>query len=110
MTKEEYLKMYKEDKLAELCERFEKDMNCYHDKLILCQDTTYIAQKKADEFSSYWENVDKLFEKLKSIPAEDFIKLYYRMQDTMNNHGRYENTFIPKPSNWSDVITTISSR
>ena len=25
MTKEEYLKMYKEDKLAELCERLEED-------------------------------------------------------------------------------------
>ena len=37
MTKEEYLRMYKEDKLAELCERFEKDMNCYHDKLMSCQ-------------------------------------------------------------------------
>lgn len=110
MTKEEYLKMYKEDKLAELCERFEKDMNCYHDKLMLCQDDMYIAQKKVDELSSYWEKVDKLFEKLKSIPAEDFIKLYYRMQDMINNHKRYENTSIPMLSNWGDVNTAISSR
>ena len=85
MTKEEYLKMYKEDKLAEICERLEKDMNYYYKELMSCRDDAYKAQKKADELSSYWENVDKLFEKLKSIPAEDFIKLYYRMQDTMNN-------------------------
>ena len=110
MTKEEYLKMYKEEKLAELCERFEKDMNYYHDKFIACQDDVYKAQKKADELSSCWKNVDKLFEKLKSIPAGDFIKLYYRMQDMMNNHGRYENTSIQTPSNWGHVITSISNR
>lgn len=110
MTKEEYLNMYKEDKLAEICERFEKDMNRYHDELMQCRDDMYIAQKEAYELSSYWENVDKLFEKLKSIPAEDFISLYYRMQDTMNNHGRYDNISIPKTCNWNDGLTSISSR
>lgn len=110
MTKEEYLKMYKEDRLAEICEQLEKDMNYYHKELMSCRDDAYKAQKKADELSSYWENVDKLFEKLKSIPAEDFISLYYRMQDTMNNHGRYDNISIPKTCNWNDGPTSISSR
>lgn len=50
MTKEEYLRMYKEDKLAELCEMFEKDMNCYHDKLMSCQNDAYIARKKQLSF------------------------------------------------------------
>ena len=109
MTKEEYLKMYKEDKLAEICERFEKDMNCYHDQFTLCRDNMYKAQKNADEFSSYWKNVDRLFEKLKSIPAEDFIKLYYRMQDMINNHIRYENISTSKQSNLDKVITTITN-
>lgn len=110
MTKEEYLKMYKEDKLAEICERLEKDMNYYHKELMSCRDDAYKAQKKADELSSYWENVDKLFEKLKSFPAKDFIKLYYMMQGMMNNHERYDNTCIPKPNNWDKITTTISSR
>ena len=101
MTKEEYLRMYKEDKLAELCERFEKDMNCYHDKLMSCQNDAYIARKKADELSSYWENEDKLFEKLKSIPAKDFIKLYYKMKELIEN-----NTVDKNSNNWR--VATIN--
>ena len=88
MTKEEYLRIYKEYKLAEICERFEKDMNRYHDELMQCRDDMYIAQKKADEFSSYWENVDKLFKKLKSLPAEEFIELYSKMKNLIESpHG-----------------------
>ena len=102
MTKEEYLRMYKEDKLAELCERFEKDMNCYHDKLMSCQNDAYIARKKADELSSYWENEDKLFEKLKSISAKDFIKLYYKMKELIEN-----NTVDKNCNNWS--VATINT-
>ena len=102
MTKEEYLRMYKEDKLAELCERFEKDMNCYHDKLMSCQNDAYIARKKADELSSYWENEDKLFEKLKSIPAKDFIKLYYKMKELIEN-----NTVNKNFNNWR--VATINT-
>lgn len=85
MVKEEYLKMYKEDKLAEICERFEKDMNRYHDELMQCRDDMYTAQKKADELSSYWENVDKLFKKLKSLPAEEFIELYSKMKNLIES-------------------------
>ena len=110
MTKEEYLNMYKEDKLAEICAQLEEERDYYHDEMNEYKSDAQVAQKKAYELSSYWENVDKLFEKLKSIPAEDFISLYYRMQDTMNNHGRYDNISIPKTYNWNDGLTSISSR
>lgn len=111
MTKEEYLKMYKEDKLAEICERLEKDMNCYHDKLMLCQDDVYKTQKKANELSSYWESVDKLFDKLKTIPAKDFIGLYYRMKEVIENKATNKNTtYIPDPNNWGSITTAISDR
>lgn len=85
MTKEEYLKMYKEDKLAELCEQFEKDMNRYHDELIQYQNDIYKIQKKMETLSSYWESMDNLFEKIETLPAKDFIKLYYRMQDLIQD-------------------------
>ena len=29
--------------------------------------------------------MDKLFEKIETLPAKDFIKLYYRMQDLMQD-------------------------
>lgn len=31
MTKEEYLNMYKEDKLAEICTQLEEERDYYHD-------------------------------------------------------------------------------
>lgn len=110
MTKEEYLNIYKEDSLAEICAQLEEERDYYHDEMNAYKSDAQSAQKKVTELSSYWESVDKLFEKLKSFPAKDFIKLYYMMQGMMNNHERYENISIPKPSNWDNVITTISSR
>lgn len=110
MTKEEYLNMYKEDKLAEICAQLEEERDYYHDEMNAYKSDAQAAQKKADDFSSYWQSVDKLFEKLKSFPAKDFIKLYYMMQGMMNNHERYDNTCIPKPNNWDKITTTISSR
>ena len=42
-----------------------------------------------------WNDIENVFEKLQSIPAKDFIKLYYRMQAMINNHVRNINTCIP---------------
>ena len=108
MTKEEYLNMYKEVKLAEICEHLEK----YRDDLL--EQMTELGKRirelnKKCEDLDIWEDTEKVFAKLKSIPAEDFIKLYYWMQDMINNHKRYENTVIPKLNN-SDNITLITNR
>ena len=107
MTKEEYLKAYKEDKLAEICERFEKDMNYYNDQLIQCQNDKYKAQKKAEDLSAYWENVDKLFKKLKSLPAEEFIELYSRMKKLIEYpyFTKTETAYLSRYSN--DSIATL---
>ena len=110
MTKEEYLNMYKEDKLAEICAQLEEERDYYHDEMNAYKSDAQAAQKKADDFSSYWESVDRLFEKLRSIPVKDFIKLYYMMQGMMNNQERYDNTCIPNPNNWDKITTVISSR
>ena len=109
MTKEEYLKLYKEDKLAEICEHLEK----YRDDLL--EQMKELGKRFRElnnkcEDLDVWEDAEKVFTKLKSIPAEDFIKLYYQMQDMVNNHRRYENVSIPKPNNYDNVITSISSR
>lgn len=111
MTKEEYLKMYKEDKLAELCEQFEEERDYYHNEMLAYKSDAQSAQKRADEFSSYWKSVDKLFDKLKSIPAKDFIKLYYQMKEVIEDKTTNKNTtYIPDPNNWGSITTTISGR
>lgn len=80
MTKEEYLNIYKEDSLAEICAQLEEERDYYHDEMNAYKSDAQAAQKKAEDLSTYWENVDKLFKKLKSLPAEEFIELYSRMK------------------------------
>ena len=92
MTKEEYLSMYKEGKLAEICAQLEEDMNRYHDELIQCRDKAYISKKEADDLASYWKCVEKLFEKLQTLPAKDFIELYYKMKELIENNTVYKAT------------------
>ena len=85
MTKEEYLNMYKEDKLAEICAQLEEERDYYHDEMNAYKSDAQSTQKRVDELSSYWKSVDKLSEKIETLPAKDFIKLYYRMQDLMHD-------------------------
>lgn len=109
MTKEEYLNMYKEDKLAEICAKFEDEMNRYHDNWIQCKDDTYKAQKKADEYEAIWSDSEQLFNKITRLPAKDFIELYYRMQGMINNKDkRYDNVRIPDSGNWGCITSTLT--
>lgn len=111
MTKEEYLNMYKEDKLAEICAQLEEERDYYHDEMNAYKSDAQSAQKRADEFSSYWKSVDKLFDKLKTIPAKDFIELYYQMKEVIENKTTNNNTtYIPDPNNWGSITTAISGR
>ena len=111
MTKEEYLNMYKEDKLAEICVQLEEERDYYHNEMNAYKSDAQSAQKKVTELSSYWEDNDKLLEKLKSIPAKDFIKLYYQMKEVIENKATNKNTtYIPDPNNWGSITTSISGR
>lgn len=105
MTKEEYLNMYKEDKLAEICAQLEEERNYYRDEMNAYKSDAQVAQKKADDFSSYWENIDRLFGKLETLPAKDFIKLYYKMQDLMQDDIKS----IPIRQNADYVHSTITA-
>ena len=100
MTKEEYLNMYKEDKLAEICAQLEEERDYYHDEMNAYKSDAQSAQKRVDELSSYWESTDRLFGKLKSIPAKDFIELYYQMKEVIENKATNKNTtYISDPNN-----------
>lgn len=98
MTKEEYLNMYKEDKLAEICAQLEEENKCYKDKM-------NDAEKQCDELSSYWASVNKLFDKLRTLPAKDFIELYYMMDKTMKNQSLIRTVIETPPS---DTFRTVS--
>ena len=88
MTKEEYLNTYKEDKLAEMCSQFDEEISMLHEHLR--QLSTYVGglNKKCDQLD-VWNNIGRLFDKMKTLPAKDFIKLYYMMQDMMQNKNQF---------------------
>ena len=100
MTKEEYLNMYKEDKLAEICAQLEEENDNLTYSWEECRKNFMNANQKAIEFSEVWDDVDNLFEKIKKIPAQDFIKLYYQMKEVIENKVTNKNiTYIPDLNN-----------
>ena len=105
MTKEEYLNMYKEDKLAEICAQLEEERDYYKDEMNSYKRDAQMFQKNADELSSYWESMEKLFDKLTNTPAKDFIKLYYMMQDLIQDDIKS----IPIRQNSYDVNSFVTA-
>lgn len=104
MTKEEYLSMYKEDKLAEICAQLDSESDKLIAQIAELGDCVGELNKKCEELD-IWDDTEKVFTKLKSIPAKDFIRLYYLMQSMMYNHERYENTFATNPSSIRGITT-----
>ena len=87
MTKEEYLKLYKEDALAEICESLEKTCNEYEvdikkaladkaEKLNELSD----ALNELQQMKEIFDSVDNIYERLKQMPVEDFLNLYHKMK------------------------------
>ena len=110
MTKEEYLNMYKEDKLAEICEQLDSENDNLMAQIAELGDCVGELNKKCEELD-VWDDREKLFEKLKSIPAKDFIKLYYQMKEVIENKETNKNiTYIPDHDNWGSITTAISGR
>ena len=87
MTKEEYLNMYKEDKLAEICAKFEEERDGCNKQIL--------ELKKKCEQLDVWDDIWRLFEKLEKLPVKDFVRLYYLMDNIMKD----------KPA----IITTLDS-
>ena len=95
MTKEEYLKMYKEDKLAELCEQFEAK------NFKLTEDIVELKHKCGE--LNIFGDTNQLFEKLKTLPAKDFIELYYMMDKIMKDQPVIRTVLNTTPPNISTM-------
>lgn len=114
MTKEEYLEIYKDDRLAEILAHSDEEGDKLISQIAELGKCVGVLNKKCEELD-IWDDTDKVFAKLKSLPAKDFINLYYLMQSRImqsriNNHERYENTCILNQDKWDSISATISSR
>lgn len=97
--------MYKEDKLAEICEKLEEERDYYKGEMNSYKRDAQMFQKNADDLSSYWKSMDRLFDKLQTIPAKDFIKLYYMMQDLIQDDIKS----IPIRQNTDSISTFVTA-
>lgn len=106
MTKEEYLKAYKEDSLAEICSQLSDENDELRNQMTeLSMRFRELSNKYED--LDIWNNVEKVFMKLKSLPAEDFIELYSRIKNLIEYPYRINMTAYSSPCNNS--ITTLHS-
>ena len=91
MTKEEYLKNYKEDKLAEICESLENDCESYKKEVknLLGSNARNLKDlndtlNELYQMKEIFDSVDNIYEKLKRMSAEDFLNLYHKMKSLVD--------------------------
>lgn len=91
MTKEEYLKNYKEDKLAEICESLENDCESYKKEVknLLGSNARNLKDlndtlNELYQMKEIFDSVDNIYEKLKQMPVEDFLNLYHKMKSLVD--------------------------
>ena len=114
MTKEENLKSYKEDALDGFCETFEKELDKCKIELASLRTSKANAFEELDkireeliQMKDTFLSVDKLYEKLKQLPAEDFLNLYCKMKNLVD-HGTETmgSTMRIATSNGRGLLTT----
>lgn len=103
MTKEEYLNMYKEDKFAEVCAQLDSEKDELLAKTTELSNYVRELNNKCEDLD-IWNNVEKVFMKLKSLPVEEFIELYSRMKKLIES-PHYITTVNPEL--WNNSITTL---
>ena len=102
---DEYLKNYKEQKLAEFCAQKDKEIeNSKNERQKLMEQSTDMKDKvqKNDEI---WKDINKLYDEIKKMPVDDFLKLYHKIcNDISGNYSSTITTILPNSidirSNW----------
>ena len=100
MSKEEYLNIYKEDKLAELCEKKDEEIDCIRKSLASVRSELESAKKYQDAFS----DMKKLEDMIKKLPADEFLKLYFSLEQLVDR-SKYCYTTLS-----TSGLTTVSAR
>lgn len=81
---DEYLKNYKEQKLAEFCAQKDKEIeNCKNERQKLMEQITDMKDK-AQKHDEIWKDIDKLYNEIKKMPVDDFLKLYHKFANDIS--------------------------
>ena len=89
---DEYLKNYKEKKLAEFCVQKDKEIESLMEerqKLIEQIKDMKVVIEKHDET---WGNINSLYAEIKKLSVDNYFKLYHMINNNMYNYPKYPQT------------------
>lgn len=92
---DEYLKNYKEQKLAEFCVQKDKEIeNRKEERQKLMEQITdmKVTVKQHDET---WKNMDSLYTKIKGLSVNDYLKLYHMINNDIAGNCSTITTVLP---------------
>lgn len=102
---DEYLKKYKEQKLAEFCVQKDKEIKSRRNERQTLLEQIADMKDKAQKHDEIWKDIDKLYGEIKKMPVDDFLKIYHKMcNDISGNYSSTIATILPGNvgirSNW----------
>lgn len=100
---DEYLNNYKEQKLAEFCVQKDKEIeNCKNERQKLVDQITGMKDK-AQKHDEIWKDINKLYDEIKKMPVDDFLKLYHKFaNDISGKSSSTITTILPSHVDISD--------
>ena len=104
---DEYLKNYKEQKLAEFCVQKDKEIeNRKNERQRLMEQLTDMKHK-VEKYDKTFESVKELYAEIKKMSVDDYLKLYHMISDDVS--GKTSVATITTTYN-PFIDTCISSR
>ena len=102
---DEYLKNYKEQKLAEFCVQKDKEIeNSKNERQKLMEQITDMKDtvKQHDET---WKSMNSLYAKIKKLSVNDYLKLYHMMNNDVA--GNYSTITTEFGADWRILLWNI---
>lgn len=89
---DEYLERYKEQRLAEFCVQKDKEIQEYEEERLKLIEQIAVMRHKVEEYDDTWNNVKKLYEHIKSLSVDDYLKIYHMISEDVSGNYNYVST------------------
>ena len=89
---DEYLERYKEQRLAEFCVQKDKEIQNYKEERLKLIEQIADMRHKVEEYDDTWNNVKKLYEHIKSLSVDDYLKIYHMISEDVSRNHNYVST------------------
>ena len=91
---DEYLERYKEQRLAEFCVQKDKEIQNYKEERLKLIEQIADMRHKVEEYDDTWNNVKKLYEHIKSLSVDDYLKIYHMISEDVSGNRNYISTIM----------------